>query len=95
VLNGGGPTTGLPTAGLMDGYELLRCGVLSTPRSAAGRGLTILMSQGLAAWMVACSQSEVSAAAPVERPRGGGASGVAHEVVEVLTAMVLSTVEVR
>jgi len=85
----------VPPAGLTDSYELLRRGVLSTPRSAAGRGLTILMSQGLAAWMVACSQREMTAAAPRERPRGEGTSGIAHEVVEVLTAMVLSTVEVR
>lgn len=80
--------SGRPADELCAGYEALRAAVTGQAVCDTPRGLTLLLSQGLPAWMGA--SAPVAAPAPVvpgtERPV---AAGVGAEVVRVLTEMAL------
>ncbi|MCU4183826.1 hypothetical protein K6U06_05595 [Acidiferrimicrobium sp. IK] len=80
--------SGRPADELCAGYEALRAAVTGQVACDTPRGLTLMLSQGLPAWMRAWSP--LPATSPVvaasQRPV---AAGVGAEVVRVLTEMAL------
>lgn len=82
--------SGRPAEELCAGYEALRAAATGQAVCGTPRGLTLLLSQGLPAWMGA--SVPLAPAAPVvpgaERPVAAGAGA---EVVRVLTEMALGS----
>ena len=77
-----------PAGELCAGYEALRATAAGPVVSDTPRGLALFLTQGLPAWMRAfCALVPAAPIVPVaERP---AASGLAADVVRVLTEMVL------
>lgn len=89
-----------PAPDLADVYEQLRCDAVGAAAAAirSVRGLAILLRQGMAAWIHACSAVTSSAAAspPVAADDMCMPASVQREVIDVLAAMASATAwEVR
>jgi hypothetical protein len=81
---------GRPAEEIGAGYEALRAAASGQVGCDTPRGLTLLQTQGLAAWMRAWSP--LSPPRPVVPSEGRPvAAGVGTEVVRVLTEMVLGS----
>jgi len=84
------PPVQLPAGSdLVTRYEDLRQGVV-TSAARPGQGLTVLLRQGMAAWMAACAAAPV----PPDRlripPRGTQATGLLGEIVTLVVELVLA-----
>ena len=80
-------------ATLLRTYEALRAGATGMPVTGTPRGLAVLRSAGMAAWMAACppDRCRVARERPV-RPAGAGSAGdgPGRELVVILAAMAIA-----
>jgi len=78
---------------LLRTYEALRAGAAGLPVTGTPRGLAVLRSAGMAAWMAACppDRCHVASERPV-RPVGAASAGdgPGRELVVILAAMALA-----
>ncbi len=80
-------------ATLLRTYEALRAGATGMPVTGTPRGLAVLRSAGMTAWMAACPPDRCRVAR--ERPvrsvgAGSGGDGPGRELVVILAAMALA-----
>jgi len=74
-------------------YEALRAGATGMPVTGTPRGLAVLRSAGMAAWMTACppDRPRVARERPVRLVGAGSAGGeLGRELVGILAAMALA-----
>lgn len=81
--------SGRPADEMCAGYETLRAAATGQVVCDTPRGLTLMLSQGLPAWMRAWSPLPPSLPVVPAGHRPVVASGVGSEVVRVLTEMAL------
>lgn len=79
-------------ATLLRTYEALRAGATGMPVAGTPRGLAVLRSAGMTAWMAACPPDRAVARERPVRPVGAASAGdgPGRELVGILAAMALA-----
>lgn len=78
-----------PPDGLAAGYEALRAEAVGSLPSESPRGRALVLGQGLPAWIRAWAAPPAAAPPPPCAACPGGISGLAADVVRLLTEMAL------
>ncbi len=73
-------------------YEALRAGATGMPVTGTPRGLAVLRSAGMAAWMMACPPDRAAVRERPVRPVSPASAGgeLGRELVGILAAMALA-----